>query len=146
MSPLDLAVKLIKAFEGCKLQAYRDIVGIWTVGYGETLGVKPGDVWTQDQAEARLTARVQDFLNGVILACPALRASTPNQLAACTSLAYNIGVKAFANSTVCKRLSAGDRAGAADAILMWNQAGGRIVQGLVNRRQEERRVFLSAQM
>jgi lysozyme len=140
---LDIAVKLIAKFEGCRLQAYKDIVGIPTIGYGETKGVKMGDVWTQAKADAELRSRTQEFLEGVLKAAPKLAAFTSNQQAACTSLAYNIGLGAFAGSTVAKRIATGDRAGAADAFLLWNKAGGQVVQGLVTRRQEERRVFMS---
>lgn len=143
MNALDIALRLIKQFEGCRLEAYKDIVGIPTIGWGETMNVQMGMKWTQQQADDALKARAQHFLTGVLLACPRLAACTSNQQAACTSLAYNIGLSAFANSTVCKRLAAGDRAGAADAILMWNKAGGKVVAGLDNRRKEERRIFMS---
>lgn len=145
MTPLDITVGLLKKFEGCSLKAYQDIVGVWTIGYGETKGVKAGMVWTQAQADDTLRARAQEFMNGVYAACPRLKAATSNQIAACTSLAYNIGLTAFAGSSVCKAIARGDYATAADSILLWNKAGGKVVQGLVNRRTEERRVFMSPQ-
>lgn len=143
MNALDIAVKLIARFEGCRLAAYKDVVGIPTIGYGETKDVKMGMVWTQAQADAALRTRTKEFLDGALKAAPKLASFTSNQQAAVTSLAYNIGLAAFAGSTVAKRIAQGDRAGAADAILLWNKAGGKVVQGLVNRRQEERRVFMS---
>lgn len=146
MNALDIAVKLIAQFEGCKLSAYKDIVGIPTIGYGETKGVKMGDVWTQEQADTALRTRAKEFMDGVLKACPRLASFTSNQIAAITSLAYNIGLGAFASSTVCRKAMAGDRAGAADAILMWNKAGGKEIAGLSNRRREERRVFMSTEV
>lgn len=146
MNSLDIAVKLIAKFEGCELKSYKDIVGIPTIGYGETKNVKMGDVWTQEQADTALKVRAKEFMDGVLKACPRLSSFTSNQIAAVTSLAYNIGLSAFASSTVCRKIMAGDRAGAADAILMWNKAGGKEVRGLTLRRQEERRVFMSEEM
>ena len=142
---LALALKIIKEFEGCELKAYKDIVGVVTIGYGETKGVKMGDVWTQEKADAEVSKRAQEFMDGIFKSCPRLLLSEPQQIAACVSLAYNIGLSAFANSTVCKRLMAGDYAGAAEAILMWNKAGGKVVNGLVRRREAEKKLFLSKQ-
>lgn len=52
LDALVLAIKLIMGFEGCRLIAYKCPAGIWTIGWGETLGVKEGDIWTQDQADS----------------------------------------------------------------------------------------------
>jgi lysozyme len=138
-----LATKMISKFEGCRLEAYLDSVGIPTIGYGETEGVKLGDKWTQQQADERLARRVKEFLEAVKASCPTL--SAPNQIAACTSLAYNIGANAFKASTVSRLIRFGDLKGAANAFLMWNKAGGRVIPGLTNRRQAERAVFLGEQ-
>lgn len=144
MNALNIAIELIKKFEGCELKAYKDIVGVPTIGYGETQGVKMGDVWTQAQADEALRVRTKEFLDGVLKVSPRLAAFTSKQQAAVTSLAYNIGLGAYAKSTVAKRVADGNRAGAADAILLWNKAGGVVVKGLVNRREEERRIFMEA--
>lgn len=141
-----MAMTIIKQFEGCKLEAYRDIVGIPTIGYGETQGVVMGMKWTQLQADSQLALRTQEFMDGVIKACPRLLMSAPEHVAACTSLAYNIGLQAFAKSTVCKRLMDGDYNGAADAILMWNKAGGKEVAGLTRRRIAERAMFITGKV
>lgn len=124
-----------------RLTAYRDIVGVWTICDGETLGVKPGMVETVEGCEAR---RYDALLRhaGPVLACtPGLR-GRPNQLAAGISLAYNIGTGAYCRSTVARRFNAADWRGACDAFLMWNRAGGRVVRGLTNRREAERRLCL----
>lgn len=145
MSALAYAVSLIKKWEGCKLAAYPD-PGTggdpWTIGYGATgPGIKKGVTWTQAQADDRLALDVDRFLRGVrsVLKKPA----TDAQLGAMTSLAYNIGVKAFTNSTLLRKFNAGDKAGAAAEFSRWNRAGGKVMRGLSNRRAEEREVFQS---
>ncbi|UTY60391.1 lysozyme [Massilia sp. erpn] len=139
---LEQALSLIRAFEGCRLRAYRDLVGVWTIGWGETLGVTEGMVWTQAQADAVLRRRVGQYLLGVLKRCPALHLEPPARLAACVSLAYNIGLGAFGASSVCRKLMRQDLSGAADSFLLWNKAGGWVVAGLTRRRRAERRLFL----
>lgn len=139
---LVLAIKLIMGFEGCRLRAYQDIVGVWTIGWGETAGVKPGDVWTQEQADERLRARVGFFMLETMRKCPQLFLEPPERAAACTSLAYNIGLGAFGASTVCRKTKYQDFEGAARAFLLWNKAGGKAVRGLTIRRQAEAAVYL----
>ena len=134
------AAKLIKKYEGCKLQAYQCPAGIWTIGYGHTKGVKEGDVWTQEQADTALMQEIEEYGNGVLQVCPTL-ADYPNRLAACISLAYNIGPGNFAGSSVAKYIRRGEYRAAADAFGMWVYAGKQKLQGLVNRRQAERTVF-----
>ena len=65
----------------------------WTIGWGETKGVKQGDVWTQEEADSRLAVRTQEFMSGVVKASPKLGKASPEKLAAVTSLAYNIGLQ-----------------------------------------------------
>lgn len=138
---LTTATKFIAKWEGCRLTAYQDIVGVWTIGYGRTTNVRPGDTCTQEQADAWLQEEVAEFQRQVK---GALQVNlTDNQLAACTSLAYNIGIGAFRGSTVARRINEMAMQSAADAFLMWNRAGGQVVQGLVNRRKAERDLFLS---
>ena len=136
----DTAAQFIARWEGCKLTAYQDVVGIWTIGYGRTTNVHPGDTCTQEQADSWLAEEVETFRRGVRGAV--LVPLNDNQLAACTSLAYNIGLAAFRGSTLLRKLNDGDYQGAADQFLVWNKAGGRVVQGLVNRRSAERDLFL----
>ncbi|MFJ1253432.1 lysozyme [Cupriavidus sp. CuC1] len=141
---LELLVTLIMRFEGCRLTAYQDVAGIWTIGYGETLGVKEGMVWTQAQAESVLRMRVAQFLLGVYHRAPMLWLEPPERAAACGSLAYNIGLGAFNASTVKRKTNDGEWQAAANAFLLWNKAGGRVVNGLTIRRRAERGVYLSA--
>jgi len=129
---------LIQPWEGRSLQAYRDIVGVWTICYGETNGVQPGDVATPAECDTMLAKSVKAYADGLD-AC--VEPDLPRKTwAAFISLTYNIGVRAACGSTAVKRLNAGDLVGACDAILMWNKAGSplRVVQGLVNRRAAER--------
>lgn len=143
MDALALSVATIAGFEGCRLRAYQDVAGIWTIGWGETAGVQPGQVWTQEQADAALRLRVAQFLLAVLQRCPALRDAPPQRVAACVSLAYNIGAGAFGCSSVCRHVMAGNVHDAANSFLLWDKAGGRKVAGLARRRAAERTLFLS---
>lgn len=134
------AKKLIEKFEGCQLKAYKCPAGKWTIGYGHTAGVKEGDVWTQEQADAALEKEIREFKAGILKACPTL-SETPNRLAACISLAYNIGLANFAGSSVARYIRHGEYRAAADAFGMWVYAGKQRLEGLVKRRQMERTVF-----
>lgn len=138
---------LIRRWEGCRLTAYRDSVGVLTIGYGITsaagiIRVTEGLTITQKQADDYLVAALAKYEAAVAKAIT--RPMTQAQFDAFVSLCYNIGPGAFASSTVVKRFNTGDIAGAADAILMWNKAGGKVLKGLENRRADERRHFLSA--
>ena len=140
-------VDLVKEFEGCKLTAYKDVAGVWTIGYGTTaragLGIIPVEGMTITQAEAdRL------LLDGLNKFADQIRPMLPadindNMFGACLSLAYNIGAYGFGRSTVLSKLQDGDYAKAADAFLMWNRAGNKILKGLVRRREAERKLFLT---
>ena len=145
---LPYALALIKKFEGCELKAYPD-PGTggkpWTIGWGSTTDVQgrpitPGTVWTQPQADTRLATQVLEFAAGVDKALGGT-AVTPMQKGAMVSLAYNIGPKAFAGSTLLKKHKAADYDGAAGQFPAWNKSGGRVMQGLVNRRTAEMRVY-----
>ena len=141
-------IELIKKWEGCRLKAYPD-PGTggepWTIGYGLTsaagiIQVKPGMVITQQQADEYLVASLVKYEAAVQNALR--RSPNQNQFDACVSLCFNIGPGAFAKSSIVRFSNAGDARGAADAFRLWNKAGGRVMQGLVNRREEERALFL----
>ena len=141
MTTTETAAALIRQFEGCRLTAYRCPAGIWTIGYGHTAGVKAGDTWTQEQADRALEQDIGKYRKAVLIACPALE-DCPNRLAACISLAYNIGTGAFASSSVARHINKGNYRAAADAFLLWVNAGGKRLEGLVKRRQAEQAIFL----
>lgn len=139
-------LKLIKDFEGLRLTAYPD-PGTggdpWTVGYGHTgPGVHPGMTITEAQAEEYLLQDLrtaQDAINRLVLV-----PLSPAQKDALTSFVFNIGGgKAFANSTLLRKLNARDYKGAADQLLRWDKAGGKVLAGLSRRRRAERELFLS---
>lgn len=140
-------IDLIKRNEGCKLTAYLDEVAdppVWTIGYGCTgPEVYRGLTITQTQAEEMLATRLaQEFEPGVLAAIgPA--PTTQSQFDAMISLAWNIGVGAFAKSTVARLHKAGDYAGAALAFELWDHAGGRVNEALLRRRKEEASLYLS---
>ena len=147
MSVNKATLDLIKQYEGCKLVAYQDIVGIWTIGYGTTagadVGVKPayGMTITQERAEDLLRLGVDKFATTVdAMITTSVNA---NEFGACVSLAYNIGPNAFAKSTVLRELNVGHKDKAAAAFRMWNKAGGEVIKGLVNRREAEIKLFLT---
>ncbi len=143
---LSLATDLIKKWEGCKLKAYRDVAGVWTIGWGHIKGVKPGDTCTQAQADTWLNQEVRTFLDAVLRLTSGVP-STTRQHAAMVCLTYNIGIGAFQYSTVLRRHRGGRIAEAADAFLMWNKitVGGKKVvsKGLNNRRVAERALYLA---
>lgn len=137
---LAIAIAAVGAYEGLRLNSYPDVVNVATICYGETQNVKLGQTATKEDCDAKLAARLVEFNDGVN-SCVTWNLRD-NERAASVSLAYNIGVDAFCKSTVVRRFNAGDKAGACDAFLMWNKAGGKVVQGLVNRRQKEREMCL----
>jgi lysozyme len=140
MDWLQLALPLVKRWEGCKLTAYLCPARVWTVGYGATgPDVRQGVTWTQEQAEERLERDLMGFGSRVdALVRVELGAG---QMAALASLAYNIGIEAFRKSTLLRLLNAGDYKGAAAQFDRWNRGGGRVLPGLVKRRANERRLF-----
>lgn len=140
-------VDLVKRFEGLELHAYRDPVGVVTIGYGYTNragfgpGVKMGDVWTEKQAEDMLRQALDLFAKRIIGGFT--RRPEPHEFGAFLSLAYNIGVAGFLKSTALKRWNAGDVDGAAEALQWWNKAGGKVLNGLTRRRAAEAEMLLS---
>lgn len=112
-----------------------------TLGFGTTVGVKLGDKTTPPAALARALRDVSKD-EGAVKRCVKVPLSQ-NEYDAAIQLSYNIGQTAFCKSTVVKRWNAGDYAGGCEAFLMWNRAGGKVVQGLVNRRQKERALCLA---
>lgn len=135
-----LAVTLIGPWEGRELRAYRDIVGIPTVCYGETRGVKMGDSYTPAECETMLARGVAEFEAGIR---PCLPTALPDKTrAAFISAAYNIGIKGFCGSSMSRKAKAGDLVGACNSLTLWNKAGGKVVRGLTNRRAAERALCL----
>lgn len=131
---------LTEQFEGCKLQAYQDMRGIWTIGYGHTGNdVHEGLVWTKDQAEMALlldvawAERVVNHLVTVTLTQP--------EFDALVDFVFNAGSGNFINSTLLTKLNAGDYNGAATEFDKWDHANGKVVAGLLRRREAETSLF-----
>jgi lysozyme len=130
---------LIKKFEGCELEAYQDAVGVWTIGYGHIKGVKEGMTITKQQAEEMLLEELVEYENYVLEA-------VNHQLDQCmfdalVSWTYNLGPSNLNASTMLKVLNAGDYEGVPEQIKRWNKAGGKVLQGLVRRREAEALLF-----
>ncbi len=128
----------IATHEGYRGEAYRDAVGIPTIGFGETAGVKMGDKTTPVRSLVQLldsTNRHADAIRNCIVV-PLYQ----YEFDAYVSLSYNIGPGAFCQSTLVKKLNAGDYAGACEEIKRWNRAGGKVLPGLTKRREQEYRL------
>lgn len=136
------AVALVGAWEGVKTVAYRDIVGIPTICFGETRGVKMGDRYTMDECRAMLGDALVEFETNMRKCLKAPDSIPDKPYTAFLSLSYNIGTGAFCGSTVARKANEGDLKGACNAIPAWNRAAGRVVKGLVNRRAEEQKICL----
>lgn len=137
---------LIKKWEGCRLRAYQDVVGVWTVGYGLTTGaglieVGPNTVLTQAEADRYLELAVNKFADEIR---PLIkRPINENQFGTFVSVAYNIGTGGFSRSSALRHFNNGELDKVPRSIKLWNKAGGRVVQGLVNRREDEVKLFLT---
>jgi lysozyme len=127
---------LTPAFEGTRLETYRDIGGVLTYCTGATEDAAWGRRYTPEQCRAQLERDLERHAAG-IAACLPMERLTDGQKTAFVDAAYNIGVAAFCGSSMARLANAGDMRGACDALLMWNKAGGREVAGLVRRRQAE---------
>lgn len=135
---------LIDQFEANKLVAYKDCVGIWTIGRGHTAAAGApipvaGMRITPQESDEIFIRDLEKFEAGVSRAIK--RPMTQPQFDAFVSLAFNIGVGAFSKSSVVSRFNRGDVNGAAAAFLMWNKAGGRELAGLTRRRKAEMKLF-----
>ncbi|EKM5720795.1 lysozyme [Enterobacter cloacae] len=146
MQTSDKGIALIKQFEGCKLTAYQDSVGVWTIGYGWTQPVdgKPiraGMTIKQETAERLLKTGLVRYESDVSRLVKV--GMTQGQFDALVSFTYNLGARSLSTSTILRKLNTGDYAGAADEFLRWNKAGGKVLNGLTRRREAERALFLS---
>ena len=138
-----LAIGFIGGWEVLRTKAYRDVVGVPTVCFGETRGVKMGDTYTVDECKAMLGDALIEFEAGM-RKCLRNPDKIPDKTyVSFLSLAYNIGNGAFCKSSVARLANEGNLKEACNRILAFNKAGGKVVQGLVNRRKEERKLCLA---
>lgn len=137
---------LIQQFEGLSLTAYLCPAGKWTIGYGHTDGVQPGDRITRGHADNLLRADLVSYGTAVDDALGACEASQ-HEFDAMVSLAFNIGIAGFKGSTVLRLHRQGDRHGAARVFGLWNKAmvKGRLQEmpGLTRRRAAETAFYLT---
>lgn len=137
-------IAAIKRLEGCKLSAYKDMVGVWTIGYGFTDGIMEGMVITQKQADEMLMSRIRPYESAITDACTVK--PSQSQFDAMVCLTWNIGIGAFQKSSVLRLHNQGKFKEAANAFGLWNKAkvGGKLVMvsGLVMRRASESAMYL----
>jgi lysozyme len=131
--------KLITDFEGFRAKAYRDVVGILTIGYGFTEGVSEGDTMTREQADSRLIHELAAYEQAV---SQAAGECNQHQFDALCSFAWNVGIVGMKGSSVIKAHRRGDHQAAARAFGLWNKAGGKVFPGLVRRRAAEAAMYL----
>ena len=132
-------LSLIKKFEGCKLEAYKCAANVWTIGYGSTKGVKEGMEISQERAEMLLLEDVEMFENSVNKLVEV--SLEQNQFDALVSWTFNLGSTNLKNSTLLKVLNDKDYEGVPAQIKRWNKAGGKVLQGLIRRREAEALLF-----
>ena len=149
----DKGLRLIQEFESFEPKPYLDSARVWTIGYGSTYYPNGKKVTKFDKPINRLYAETiqrhviaTDFepvINDLLKKEIASGFITQNMFDAILSLTYNIGVNGFKRSSVLKHLKKGDKENAGNAFLLWNMAGGKVLKGLVKRREKERQLFLS---
>lgn len=144
-----LAAKLAEPFEGFRSAPYQDSVGVWTIGYGSTYvdGTSPEHVTSSTPAIDEPTA-ARWLANEMWSCCETINRDvkvplTVNEKAALEDWIYNLGSGNFAKSQLLTKLNAGDYAGAAAQIDLWDEAGGHVLAGLLRRRQAETALFKS---
>lgn len=146
MKTSDQGIRALEKSEEFRPTSYQDSVGVWTIGYGTIrlngAPVRAGMRISQEQAELEL----RKFVSGVETGLTTALGNAPtkqNEFDAFVNIAYNIGLPNALSSTFLKRHIAGDKKGAAEAITWFNKAGGKTVQGLVNRRAREVQMYVN---
>lgn len=131
------ATPFIAKWEGLKTEAYRDIVGIPTVCYGETRGVSMGDRYTKEECFKMLEKAVGEYYQGLqpFITNPNIPVSVQ---ASMLELAYNVGISAVGRSTMMRLANQGKYVEACNELGKWVKAGGKTVKGLENRRADSK--------
>ena len=133
-------LSLIKKFEGCELYAYQCSAGVWTIGYGHTKDVEPGMQITKEDADEMLVEELHEYESYVndFVTAPL----SQNQYDALVSWVYNLGPANLKASTMLKVLNAGEYEEVPAQMKRWNKAGGKVLEGLIRRREAESLLFL----
>jgi len=137
---------LLRAFEGFRAQSYRDVAGVWTIGYGHTGRAGPPEVtpqsrMTEPEARALMKRQAEAFAKAV--RSMLTRELTDDQFSALVSFAFNVGETNFRRSSVLKAVNAGDDAAVARRLGLWVKSGGKVWPGLVRRRAAEAALYIS---
>jgi len=132
-------LSLIKKFEGCELQAYKCAAGVLTIGYGSTKGVKEDDTITQEEADALLLHEMEEY-EGYINNAVTVDLEQ-NQFDALVSWVFNLGPANLKASTMLKVINDNKLTEVPAQIKRWNKAGGKVLQGLIRRREAEALLF-----
>ena len=137
----DRCVNMIASYEGCRLEAYKCPAGVWTIGYGHTAGVKQGDrLASKEEAKQLLLkdiVKYADKVNACVRNGKLIFVPNQNQFDALTSFCYNCGA-----GNLQKLVTGRTETQIADAMLLYNKGGGKVLAGLIRRRQEEHDLFL----
>jgi|TARA_B100001939_G_C16930771_1_gene613832 lysozyme len=132
-------IALIKKFEGCELEAYQCSAGVWTIGYGHTKTAEPGLVISQEHADYLLEGELKEYaeyVNDYVKV-----ELNQSQFDALVSWTFNLGPTNLSSSTLLKRINAEDFADVPHQIKRWNKAGGKVLEGLIRRREAEALLF-----
>jgi len=132
-------LSLIKKFEGCELEAYKCAAGVLTIGYGSTKGIKEGDTITQEEADKLLLHEMEEY-EGYINDAVTVDLKQ-NQFDALVSWVFNLGPANLKTSTMLKVLNNKEYDDVPAQIKRWNKAGGKVLQGLIRRREAEALLF-----
>ena len=131
---------LIKKFEGCELEAYQCSAGVWTIGYGHTKDVEEGMTITQEEAEQMLVDELHEYESYIDKYVTV--ALNQNQFDALVSWVYNLGPANLSASTMLKVLNSGEYEDVPAQMKRWNKAGGKVLEGLIRRREAEACLFV----
>jgi len=132
-------LELIKKFEGCETTAYQDSVGVWTIGFGHTKGVEEGQTCSVEDAESMLADEMDEYegyINNMVKVD-----LQQHEFDALVAWVYNLGPTNLGESTMLKVLNGGQFDRVPDEMNRWTRAGGKILEGLVRRRQAESLMF-----
>ena len=133
---------LIKKFEGCELEAYKCAAGVWTIGYGHIKTASEGMTISQEKADELFNEEIKEYENYVNTAVTV--PLSQNQFDAIVSWVFNLGNGNLRASTMLKVINSGDHAGVPAQIKRWNKAGGKVLEGLVRRREAEALLYQGA--
>lgn len=134
-------LELLKHYEGCELTAYRCSANVLTIGYGHTKGVTEDMVITQEEADQMLHDEMPEY-EGYINDKVTVELNQ-DQFDAMVCWVYNLGSGNLSSSTLLKVLNDGDYDGVPEQMKRWNKAGGKVLNGLIKRRDSEAKLFCS---